>query len=116
MFALWTAVTALVLAGILEGVADDPIGAGYADRLDRHAGLRGPDLIVLLRRNLVDVVDQFAGHGLAGLELDARVKVLGVLANDHQVDGPIVEEGPHAGVVLAGPHAGEQARPDACGR
>ena len=45
MLALWTAVTFLrpIVAGVLEREAHDPLAAGNADRLDRHARLRrGP--------------------------------------------------------------------------
>ena len=69
-----------------------------------------PERIFRSRRNPVDVVDQLAGRGLAGLELDAGVQVLGVLAHDHQIDGPLAEESPHAGIILARPDAGEQAQ------
>ena len=112
MLALWTAVTFLrpLCAGVLEGVADDPLAAGDADRLDRDAGLVAAGADLPLRRNLVEIVDQLAGRGLARLELDAGVKVLGVLADDHQVDRHVLEEGPHAGVILARPDAGVQAQ------
>ena len=47
---------------------------------------------------------------LAALELDAGVQVFGVLADDHQVDRHVLEEGADARVLLARPDAGEQAQ------
>ena len=47
---------------------------------------------------------------LARLELDARVEVFGVLADDHQIDRHAAEERAHPGIVLAGADAGEQAQ------
>ena len=44
------------------------------------------------------------GVGAAGLELDARVEVLGVLADDHEVDAVVARA--DARVGLAGPQAG----------
>ena len=76
---------ATVLPGVLEGVAHDPLGARDADRLDRDAGLLAAGFDLPVRRDLVDIVDQFGRDRLAGLELDAGVQVFGVLADDHQI-------------------------------
>ena len=46
----------------------------------------------------------FSASGVFGFVLDAGVEVLGVLADDDDVD--VVEPGAHAGVGLARPHAG----------
>ena len=64
MFALWTAVTFLpaVRDGVLEGEAGDPLRRGAGDDLDALGGVRADHV------------------------LDARVQVLGVLADDHEVD------------------------------
>ncbi len=47
-----------------------------------------------------------AVSGLPLLELAAEVEVLGVLADDHEVDRRLREEGPDAAIDLAGPDAG----------
>ena len=108
MLALWTAVTFLrpfarayskAYLTIRRRVLD-------ADRLDRDAGGVGPVLIFLSVARLLIGVDQLGRLGLALLELDAGVEVLGVLADDDQVDVLVVAA--HAGVALARPHAGVQ--------
>ena len=101
---------AVVLPRVLEGVTHDLLRARNTKGLDRHARLVAATLDLTVGGDLVDVADQLGGGRLALLELDARIKVFGVLADDHQVDGHFGEEGSHAGVVLAGPHAGVQAQ------
>jgi len=100
---------AVVLFRVLERTANDPFAAGNADRLDRDAGLFAARLDLFVRRNLVDIIEQFGGGGQALLEFDTGVKVFGVLANDDQIDGDLAEVAADAGVVLAGADAGEQA-------
>jgi len=90
------------LLGVLKGEADDAVGAGHGDRLDADARIRA-DLPLAV---LVEPVDQFERLVLALLELDARVKVLGVFTDDHQVDIRI--PAPHALVAFARPQAGVQ--------
>ena len=94
---------AAVLARVLEREADDPLGALTADRLDRDAGA-GRDL---LRLQLVQLRDHVLRVGGARLVLDAGVEVLGVLADDDEVD--VVVAGAHALVGLAGPQARVEA-------
>ena len=69
MLALWTAVTLLPAVGdrVLEGVAGDPLGRRAGDDLDALGGI------------------------LADHVLDAGVEVLGVLADDDQVDVVVAE-------------------------
>ena len=64
MFALWTAVTLCrpLATRVVEGVAGDPLGRRPGDDLDALGGV-GPDHV-----------------------LDPGVQVLGVLADDHEVD------------------------------
>jgi len=100
---------AAVGPGVLEGIAHDPLAGGDADRLDRYAGFVAAGADFFVGRDPVDVVDKFPGGRLARLELYARVQILGVLADDNQVDRHAAEEAPHAGVMLARPHTGEQA-------
>jgi hypothetical protein len=99
---------AAVVLGVLEGIADDPLRARDADGLDRHAGFVAAALDAAVGTVLVDIIDQRRGSRLARLELDARIEVLGVFADDHQVDGHVVEEAADAGILLARPHAGVQ--------
>jgi hypothetical protein len=93
---------AALAAGVLEGEADDPLGAGDRERLDRDArvGLDPGS------GELLDPADQVTAVLRALLELDARVQVLGVLADDDQVD--VVVARAHAGVRLARPDLGVQ--------
>ena len=62
---------------------------------------RAADLLLL---SPVQELDHRVGVVRAGLELDARVEVLGVLAHDDEIDGVVA--GPDARVGLARPHAG----------
>ena len=86
-------------ARVLEREADDPLRALGAERLDRDARARGD----LLRLPGVEELDHRFGVGGPRLELDPRVQVLGVLADDDQVDGVVARA--DALVRLAGSHA-----------
>ena len=110
MFALWTAVTLWrpLVRAYCERAADDLLRARNGDRLDREAGFLAAGADLPSRRDLVDVLQQADGLRLAPLELDARVQVLGVLADDDQVQGDVGVVGADAGVVFAGPDAGKE--------
>ena len=102
MLALWAALDLLaaVLLRVLEGGLDDPLGAEHGDRLDRDAGLVAGRRVELVGEEAAQLLDLVR----ALLELDARVEVLGVLADDHDVR--LGEARAHALVGLAGPDAG----------
>ncbi len=104
MFALWTLVTFFrpCLRAYSKAYLTIRSAPGDRDRLDRDARVGADRLVV----ELLDVGDQLGGLGLALLELAAEVEVLGVLADDHEVDLGLVEVGPDALVVLAGADAG----------
>ena len=89
---------AAVAARVVEGELEDAARAGDGDRLDRDAGVAPAELPALR----FDPVDQLLGVGRALLVLDPGVEVLGVLADDDQVD--VVEARAHALVGLARPH------------
>ena len=91
-------------ARVLEGEPDDPLGALGRERLDRDPG-RGEDL---LRLAGVEEVDHRLRVIRPGLELDAGVQVLRVLADHDEIDGVVA--GAHARVGLARPHAGVEAQ------
>ena len=99
-----------IIAGVLECGANDSLGARDADWLDRYACLGVSRLDGSFRRKPVDAVDQFGSGRLGGLELDARIQVFGVFADDDQVDRSVTEKGPHARVVLARSNARKQAQ------
>jgi hypothetical protein len=88
---------AAVAAREVEGELDDSARAGDRDRLDRDA------CVAVAQRPALrlDPLDQLARLVGALLELDARVQVLRVLADDHEVD--LVEAGADALVGLARP-------------
>jgi hypothetical protein len=86
---------AAVLADVVEGELDHPPRAGDRDRLDRDAGVAVRQLGAVR----LDPVHQLLRVGGAFLELDARVQILGVLANDDDVD--VLEERADARVALA---------------
>src|ERR1035437_7527275 len=86
----------------LEREPEDALAGADADRLDADPRVRADGALA----ETADGLYQLEGRGLALGELDARVEVLGVLANDHQVDVAVAAA--HAGVRLAGPHQGEQ--------
>ena len=69
-------------ARVAEGVADDSLGPGDADRLDRDARV-----FLDLAAGLPE--DQFPKMGRAGgadVELDAGVEIFRVLPDDHEID------------------------------
>src|SRR3954464_11215564 len=71
-----------VRACVLEREPNDSMGAGDADRLERDAGI----IKELEAADVVELPLQRRGLVRAALELDALIEVLGVLADDHQVD------------------------------
>src|SRR6266436_706097 len=78
-------VPAPVLDGVTHGSADEPLRAFLGHGLDPDGrALREPDLVDL--HLLLEEVDDFLRFGRALLPLDARVDVLGVLAEDDHVD------------------------------
>ena len=86
---------AAVAACVVERELDDPAGAAHRDRLDRDAGVIVRELAALR----LDPVDQLLRVRRALLVLDPGVEVLGVLADDDQVD--VLEARPDAGIGLA---------------
>ena len=96
---------ALILDGILNGDAHQPLGAGDGDGLDADAGVRAD--LFLAAHVVVQEVDQLLRLGRAFAELDAGVDVLGVLAEDHDVELlRMLHRAGHAAVVLHRPDAG----------
>ena len=87
---------AAVAARVVEGELDDLARPRLRDRLDRDAGV-APDVRVAL---LAEPVEQLVGVLGALLELDARVEILGVLADHDQVDVRVARA--DAGIALAG--------------
>ncbi len=78
---------ALVGDGILDCRADEALRALLGDGLDADArGVGEADLGVGLRKVLLEELEEFAVLLGAGLELDADVDVLRILAEDHHVD------------------------------
>ena len=71
-----------MLHGVVEGIAHDILGAGYADRLNGNTGV-GTDRA---SAGLLHHVDEMRSGLRALFELNAGIQVLGVLANDDQVD------------------------------
>ena len=93
---------AAVVEGVLDGPADQALGAGDAHGLDADAGIRA-DLRAHLR---VQELDDLRGFGRALLPFDAGVDVLGVLAEDHHVQPLRLLHGRgHAGEVAHRAHA-----------
>ncbi len=90
---------AALCSRVLEREADDALGCLRAQGLDRDAGLR----VRLLRLQPAQSLDQLLRGLAAGLELDAGVEVLRVLADDDDVHGLVARS--HAGVRLARPQA-----------
>ena len=78
------------LAAVVDGIADggpgQALGAFARDGLDADAGgLREPDLVVGGGERLPEQLEELPVLLAAGLELDAGVDVLGVLAEDRHV-------------------------------
>ncbi len=84
---------------VVEGEANDALRRRGGDRLHRDARLER-DLLRLKRVHRLDDVRCVLAPGLV---LDPRVQILGVLANDDDVDAVVA--GAHAGIRLAGAHA-----------
>ena len=99
----------LVLDGVIEGVVGDRPRAGHGDGFDGHAGAGGIGVDLFAFGEFVDRPDQASGFFLAGFELHAGVEVFGVLADQDDIDGDLLEKGPHAFVLFARPDAGIQA-------
>ncbi len=92
---------------VLDGVADQALGAEDGDGLDADAGVLANLLLAALQQVVVDEVDDAAGVGGALLELDAGVHVLSVFAEDDDIDLLwVLHRAGHALVVLHGAHAG----------
>ena len=74
---------AIVLDGVLDRGADQTLGTRLRNRLDADSGVLtdGPAEALLQQR------DELVGLGCSLFELEARVDVFGVLAEDHHVDG-----------------------------
>ena len=87
---------AMVRARVLEGEADDPLRRLRAHRLDGDPRAGGD----LLRLQAVQRLDDRVRVLASGLVLDPRVQVLGVLADDDDVDVLVARADP--GYVLQG--------------
>ena len=92
---------AAVLARVVEGELEDAARAGDGDRLDRDAGV-----VADLAAVLADPLDQLARVVRAFLVLDARIQVLGRLADDDQVDVLVART--DAAIALARAHLAEE--------
>jgi hypothetical protein len=86
--------------GVAERVPDDPLGPGDADRLDRDSGV----LLDLSFRFAKDQLPEVQRAGRADVEFDARVEILRVLPDDHEID--VLEAGANSRIGLAGALAG----------
>jgi hypothetical protein len=93
---------AAVLPRVFEGVLDDRVVPVVEMALMERPRV-GTDVLAV---QALDLGDDLGRLGLVLLELAAEVEVLGVLADDDQVDLGVGEIGPDAGEVLAGPDAG----------
>jgi len=87
-----------VAARIVERELHDPPRSGDGDRLDRDSGVVVRELAAVR----LDPGDQLASRRSSLLVLDPRVQVLGVLADDHEID--VVESRANARICLAGTH------------
>ncbi|MCY1214236.1 hypothetical protein D9M72_260440 [compost metagenome] len=76
---------AIVIHGVLQGLAHQAFGALLGNRLDADAAVLG-ETDLLDAHFLGEELDDLLGLGAAGLPLDAGVNVFGVLAEDHHVD------------------------------
>ena len=78
---------AAVRDAVLECRADQAFGAFLRYRFQADAAASGEaDLLVFGREILLEELEEFRIRIRAALELDARVNVLGVFAEDHHVD------------------------------
>ncbi len=96
--------------------ADQPLGSEDGDRLDADAGIGADFFLAVFEQVVVEEVDQAGGVCAALLELDAGVHVLGVLAEDDDVEllGMLHGAG-HALVVLDRAHAGVEVEQSGAG-
>ena len=95
------------LERVADGIPDQPLGPEDRDRLDADARIGANFFLAALQQIVVDELDQPRRIGAALFELDARVHVFGVLAEDDDVDllGMLHRAG-HALVILHRAHAG----------
>ena len=93
--------------GVADGVADQALGAEDGDGLDADAGVEADFFLAAFEQVVVEEINETGGVIAAFFELDAGVDVLGVLAEDDDVDllGMLHGAG-HALVVLDGADAG----------
>ena len=102
---------ALLLDGVFQRSAHEPLGAGLRDGLDADAdGLRRvmceTDLLVFLREILSEEFESLHGLLAAGLEINPGVNVLGVLTENHHLHFlRMLHRGRHAGEPLHGAQA-----------
>ena len=102
-----------LIKGVLDGLADQALGAELADGLDADAGTRLEVGAHLLLQEPLDPICL----GCAGLVFDAGVDVLGVLAEDHHIhqlgtlhnagDAWIPPHGTHASIEVQHPAQGD---------
>ena len=88
-------------ARVVERELDDPARAFDGDRLDRD-----PRVVGQLAAVVADPLGQLRRLCRADLVLDARVEILGRLADDHEVD--VLVARPDSGIALARPHLSVQ--------
>src|SRR5690606_7443385 len=75
---------AIVVHGILQGLAHQALGAFFRDRLDADAAVLG-EADLLDAHFLGEELDDLFGLGAAGLPFHAGINIFGVLAEDHHV-------------------------------
>ena len=104
MFPLCTSVTdrAALVDRVLDGRGDQPLGVALADGLDPDAGVERDVGAHLLVQEAADLVLLARAH----LPLDPRIHVLGVLAENDDVDlAGLLDRRRRAFVPAAGPNA-----------
>ena len=91
----------------LDRIAHQPLGSKDRNRLDAHTGVGTNLLLAALQQVFIDEFNQAANIGAALLELDARVHILRVLAEDDNVNLlRVLHRARHTLVVLHRPHTG----------
>ena len=86
--------------------AHQALGSGHRHRLDAHAGVQPDLLLAALQHVLVEKLDQPCALRSSLFPLDARVHILRVLAEDHDVHAlGMFHRRRHALVVLHRTHA-----------
>ncbi len=94
------------LERVADGVAHQPLGAENRNGLDSHSGIGAHFFLAALQQIVVQERNQPRRVLRALLELDARVHILSVLAEDHDVEFfRVLHRAGHALVVLHRPHA-----------